>query len=553
MAAPTPEPLTPERALLHPAWLLGLAVLILNDHVLKGAELLPAALTGKLSDVAGLLIAPLLLAAVVRARSRLSVGAAHVAVGAVFAALQLSPAFAGAWSGLFDALGVGWVTWQDPTDLLALPALGLSWWLFVPVAARPVPTRQLARFAQVGVASVGVIFCMATSPPPCEDGDTNCYSDDCGYDEMRNDVGECQPFFEAGVYVHNDTSEAIEVVVRPLAASLDCAVVSTDPTAFLTEPAFAPGTTWTVPAHTSLPVTPADTTSCPVALIEGDDLPQALLVWTNQEYPIRRHFAEPVVDLNALPPGGILVRRNPQHNLALEQHGDGSNILYKLNKPAPLSDPACVPTPLDARIDWSPVALTGLNVAISEVTLGADGCFGLTLDPGDHPSLPPKGRWYVCVDPDLFPFEDGDIVQITDSQAPGTALLTVRRTGTVDPEHPRPYVAMLAMRSSQTNGLSAESITLNPQAIEGCGTWVDPSCGASGQNLSLEVRDAFSDDVLTLTPGESGAITRFDGATRDVRLIAATRLAINPTACLAPTGVGVLFDLVVLDRLETNP
>ena len=48
------------RALAHPGFVLALVVLVLNDHVLKQAY--PGMLTGKLSDVAGLVVAPLLLA-----------------------------------------------------------------------------------------------------------------------------------------------------------------------------------------------------------------------------------------------------------------------------------------------------------------------------------------------------------------------------------------------------------------------------------------------------------------------------------------------------------
>jgi hypothetical protein len=58
-----PSFLDPRAGLAHPAWWLALALLALNDHVLKGAGLLPAWLTGKLSDVAGLVVAPVLLAA----------------------------------------------------------------------------------------------------------------------------------------------------------------------------------------------------------------------------------------------------------------------------------------------------------------------------------------------------------------------------------------------------------------------------------------------------------------------------------------------------------
>ena len=48
------------RALASPGFVLALVVLVLNDHVLKQAY--PGWVTGKLSDVAGLVVAPLLLA-----------------------------------------------------------------------------------------------------------------------------------------------------------------------------------------------------------------------------------------------------------------------------------------------------------------------------------------------------------------------------------------------------------------------------------------------------------------------------------------------------------
>ncbi|RYZ01918.1 MAG: hypothetical protein EOO73_33665 [Myxococcales bacterium] len=45
-----------------------LAVLLANDHWLKGAGLLPGWVTGKLSDCAGMVVAPLLAVALVGAR-----------------------------------------------------------------------------------------------------------------------------------------------------------------------------------------------------------------------------------------------------------------------------------------------------------------------------------------------------------------------------------------------------------------------------------------------------------------------------------------------------
>jgi hypothetical protein len=50
-------------------WWVALGVLLINDHVLKVVGVLPGWLTGKLSDVAGLIVAPVL-AAGWRARGR---------------------------------------------------------------------------------------------------------------------------------------------------------------------------------------------------------------------------------------------------------------------------------------------------------------------------------------------------------------------------------------------------------------------------------------------------------------------------------------------------
>ncbi|MCZ7683483.1 MAG: hypothetical protein M5U28_33725 [Sandaracinaceae bacterium] len=68
-------------ALRHPLWWASLALLVANDHWLKGADLLPGWLTGKLSDLAGLIVAPVLLSALLRARGPRMRGLAFVLVG----------------------------------------------------------------------------------------------------------------------------------------------------------------------------------------------------------------------------------------------------------------------------------------------------------------------------------------------------------------------------------------------------------------------------------------------------------------------------------------
>jgi outer membrane protein assembly factor BamB len=167
----------PERALLHPLWWAALATLLVNDHLLKGAGALPAAVTGKLSDFAGVFLAPALLAALVRARSRGALQACHLAVAAVFSVLELSQAAATAWESAGALVGLSWRLVVDPTDLVALPMLAASWRLLVPRMRAPVsalrPAWRLG--AQLAGLGAGVFACAATSqaraPRPAIHGD----------------------------------------------------------------------------------------------------------------------------------------------------------------------------------------------------------------------------------------------------------------------------------------------------------------------------------------------------------------------------------------------
>lgn len=132
---------------LHPVVVGSVALLVLNDHVLKVAA--PSWATGKLSDVAGLLFFPLLLAALAQAvwrrpglaPSRLLAGCI-AATAVAFVAVQTVPVAGDVYSA-----GLGILQWPfrflfmggarlervvltpDFTDLLALPVLAITWWL----------------------------------------------------------------------------------------------------------------------------------------------------------------------------------------------------------------------------------------------------------------------------------------------------------------------------------------------------------------------------------------------------------------------------------------
>ncbi len=127
---------------LHPVTLLSLVVLVVNDWVLK-PRLGPSVVTGKLSDIAGLAAAPVVLTALIGlallvatklgatvqphlTHRRLVV--AIVATGAVFAAIKLSPRASAWFVEVLSSIRPAQVM-LDRTDLLCLPALAIAYWI----------------------------------------------------------------------------------------------------------------------------------------------------------------------------------------------------------------------------------------------------------------------------------------------------------------------------------------------------------------------------------------------------------------------------------------
>lgn len=151
--------------LCHPVPLAAVLVMTANDHLLKGSGALPGVVTGKLSDVAGLFFFPLLLAALLSLLLHLGRlhasgpavdGASVLVTGLVFAGIKLSPV-------LNSAVETLWApSVRDPSDLLALPMLGLSWaWMRRSAPLRPLSSEVIA-VVTAGLAS------LATSSPRLE-------------------------------------------------------------------------------------------------------------------------------------------------------------------------------------------------------------------------------------------------------------------------------------------------------------------------------------------------------------------------------------------------
>lgn len=160
----TRAPALPVAELTHPAALAAMALLAVNDHLLKGAGILPGWLTGKLSDVAGVVFFPLLLTALLdtalwianrvaaalgrppRLDTALTVPkvvAACAVTAFALAAIQLSDTAVAAYRAFTGAFGFPAHVTQDPTDILALAFLAVPLWIGVR-AARTARTPRSA-------------------------------------------------------------------------------------------------------------------------------------------------------------------------------------------------------------------------------------------------------------------------------------------------------------------------------------------------------------------------------------------------------------------------
>ncbi|GIH93847.1 hypothetical protein Psi01_44770 [Planobispora siamensis] len=142
----------------HPVTVIATFVLLINDHLLK--HLWPGLVTGKLSDLAGLMVAPPLLAL-----ARVPALAAVIATGLGFTLVKTTQAGAEAASQAWTLLAGPSRVLADPTDLITLPALAAAWLIW-----RRCQSEQAVRRARtliiVPIALIAVTATAAVPPPP---------------------------------------------------------------------------------------------------------------------------------------------------------------------------------------------------------------------------------------------------------------------------------------------------------------------------------------------------------------------------------------------------
>ena len=155
------------RALAHPLAVGALVLLALNDHVLKQAW--PGWVTGKLSDLAGLVVAPLVLALPLGwLRVRRPALLAVLLTGAGFTTVKTTAVGAAVASATWSAVAGPSYLLRDPSDLLALPALLLALRVHRLTA---VPSRPLRRRATAAAGAVVLPFAVlaTAATSPCDD------------------------------------------------------------------------------------------------------------------------------------------------------------------------------------------------------------------------------------------------------------------------------------------------------------------------------------------------------------------------------------------------
>jgi hypothetical protein len=146
-------------------WWLALALLVANDHYLKGANILPGWLTGKLSDFAGLIVAPVVAAAGAGARSAGQRGALFAVVALAFASVKVDAETARLVEQILGSFGLRSRLWSDPTDLVALAVLPVAWNILATPRATVLPGEPWRWRSHFAIA-MGAAGCIATSSGP---------------------------------------------------------------------------------------------------------------------------------------------------------------------------------------------------------------------------------------------------------------------------------------------------------------------------------------------------------------------------------------------------
>lgn len=358
-------------ALRHPAlWVAGV-VLVVNDHLLKGSGLVPGVITGKLSDFAWLVVAPVILAALFQARTR----GQHAVILAFFVGLfgmtELSQAAADSVSQWASSVGIPCRLWADPTDLIALSVLPLTWHLMGRTARSN--TRIDGALGRV-VLGLGIFASVATTEPG-------------------------PPTWTTGAYVVNRSGAGLDVRVRWTTAMIDCEVLEgADLGLAVSGVIFDEAITYrlavdeTVPLERVDPSTPTATPfsngECQLAIVAIDGAPDTIVL---------------------VPPDAqvVLVTQGealdvPERAVTITLRAPGFDITVGSGLSSGLRDDRMRVSECESRPAFatSTSMRDGAAQVIASVDVGSDGCTTIGTTDGE--------RTFLCVPEEMVPFRVGE-------------------------------------------------------------------------------------------------------------------------------------------------
>jgi hypothetical protein len=392
--------------LASPAFWAALGVLLLNDHVLKRAGILPGVVTGKLSDFAGLVVAPVLLATLLGGLRRPVVRAlAFAIVVAGFVAVKLSGAAASFVGDVLGRIGVPSRIWADPTDLVALAILPFAWRI-ASVARAGGGLRQLAA---KGAVFAGGLACVATSQePPLIEGT-----------------------WLTDAWAVNHTGAPVDLRISWARGELDCAAIAGRASRVFAPDAFDDGITFAVEADHTIPFERAaaqsalvegggpivpETRACDAVRLQADGLPDTVVFWSG--LPMTSVNTEDTAR-GAEIAGRVEVTTDGD---ALAVAGSGveiDEIVERLEPSGCENDPqmafqSSIPD-LEFDTDWT----------LDAFEVGGDGCLLLEFSETIDTTLHHLG--FLCIPPDEFPFAPADVLTLS---RPGAGGIRMRRAST---------------------------------------------------------------------------------------------------------------------------
>ena len=568
------------RALLHPAFLVAVFVLVVNDHVLKHG-VLAGVITGKVSDFAGLFFAPVVVAAVFGVKSRRGLVLSGLVVGGVFAAINTSAVVAAGFDGV-ASLVYPFHTTVDPTDLVALVAILMGIVVLEPaMSVGAAPIRRLFEYAALTCAGLASI---ATSPPPC------------------GGVAAClptEPEQRAQVSILNKTNELHELRIRlPLAGvAFDCDLVAQNPAAYLSDALFGAPYTRLLQSGQEIAIGDPDAEfggnnvdippgECGAALVETDHAPDIVIFW-DADLPMKSFpfDADVPPEIPADPQTVVLAanydevdsdQMHPWRNRSecgsradlcaasilapLAEVPEGARYSWRSNDdpklhfprlsvddlPSDVPEECQVPAPEEAFSWEAPPRGDHVVVGLEE---GLDGCHELRLvaAAADPATAQPVG-WWVCVPFDqlapLAPQPDGTtsrIVVLQHSWFDGSNGLSIDVTVQSDDLQVDPFRKIHLVRGSTLPPELDFEFGVVPRA--GCAP-VETTCGqtAVASDVSISTFDAV------LAPGESQS---FEVPAVDVQVVRSEYRVARNASCddsdpTAPPGSPEYFEAVIV-------